>query len=37
MSPFFYGLIIGAVASPFLVYLLKLGYKKLSEKLGKVE
>ena len=34
MTPFFYGLIIGGVASPFVLYLLKLGYKKLKGKLG---
>lgn len=37
MDPFFYGLVVGAVASPFLVYFAKLGYKKLKEKLGSAE
>ncbi len=35
MHSFFYGLVLGAAVSPFLVYFTKLGFKKLKAKLGK--
>jgi len=37
MTSFIYGLAIGAVSSPFLLYLGKLGLKKLKEKLGSTD
>lgn len=34
---FFWGLAAGLVSGPILVYLFKLGFKKLKEKLGPAE